>query len=133
MCNAPIVARPLPQGLIAQFLTRTLSKTARPAANPYFCRYTLMPMANCSVQKAIARMNKQYTPIPCAVYSELELMIMHREQLRLCYIGAGEIMRIEPLYPTDLRTRSKGEYLIAQSAGACRVLRLDRIRSFDII
>ncbi|MDX1335045.1 MAG: transcriptional antiterminator, Rof [Gammaproteobacteria bacterium] len=79
-------------------------------------------------------MNKKYTPIPCALYSELELMIMHGEQLRLCYIGAREIMRIEPLQPTDLRTRSKGEYLIAQTTdGACRVLRLDRIRSFDII
>ena len=30
-------------------------------------------MANCSVQKAIARMNKQYTPIPCALYSELDI------------------------------------------------------------
>jgi Rho-binding antiterminator len=79
-------------------------------------------------------MNKQYTPISCAIYSELELMIMHHEQLRLCYLGARNMMRIEPLFPQDLRTRHKGEFLIAQNpAGVIRVLRLDRIHSLDIL
>jgi Rho-binding antiterminator len=79
-------------------------------------------------------MNKQYTPIPCATYSELELMIMHTEKLRLSFIAAGNMMRIESLFPQDLRTHKKGEYLIAESpSGVSRVLRLDRIRSFEIV
>jgi transcriptional antiterminator Rof (Rho-off) len=44
------------------------------------------------------------------------------------------MMRIEPIYPQDLRTHRKGEYLIAQNpSGVNRVMRLDRIRSFEII
>jgi Rho-binding antiterminator len=77
-------------------------------------------------------MNKDYTPIGCALYSEYELLIMHREPLRLSYLGAGNRSRIETLMPVNLRTHRKAEYLIARNpAGICRVLRLDRIRAFD--
>jgi Rho-binding antiterminator len=77
-------------------------------------------------------MNKDYTPIACGLYSEYELLIMHREPLRLSYLGARNRSRIETLTPIDLRTRRKAEYLIARNPnGICRVLRLDRIRAFD--
>jgi Rho-binding antiterminator len=77
-------------------------------------------------------MNKDYTPIACELYSEYELHIMHRDHLKLSYLGAGQLSRIETLRPVNLRTRNKAEYLIARSLnGVSRVLRLDRIRTFE--
>jgi Rho-binding antiterminator len=77
-------------------------------------------------------MNKDYTPIACALYSEFELHIMHQDPLKLCYLGARNLSRIETLLPINLRTRKKAEFLIARSlSGVSRVLRLDRIRSID--
>lgn len=79
-----------------------------------------------------ATMNKDYTPIGCELYSEYELLILRKKRLRLHYQGPGKRTRIETLLPVNLRTRSKGEYLIARSPnGITRVLRLDRIRGFN--
>lgn len=77
-------------------------------------------------------MNKNYTPIACNLYSEYELHIMHQDHLKLSYLGANNLTRIETLLPINLRTRKKAEYLIARSlSGVSRVLRLDRIRAFE--
>lgn len=77
-------------------------------------------------------MNKDYTPIACNLYSEYELHIMHQDRLKLSYVGASNLTRIETLLPINLRTRKKAEYLIARSlSGVSRVLRLDRIRAFE--
>jgi Rho-binding antiterminator len=79
-------------------------------------------------------MNKHYTPIECGRYSELELAIMHKHFLKVSFLGCGGLMHIETLRPVDLRTRKKGEYLIAVSLGGIhRVLRLDRIHRFEPI
>ena len=75
-----------------------------------------------------------YQPIDCATYSEYELAIMRACRLKLCWRGRGGIDRVETLLPTDLRTRSHAEYLIARNLqGAIRVLRLDRIRLQEVL
>ena len=79
-------------------------------------------------------MTKQYTPIECGRYSELELAIMHKEFLKISFLGSGGIMHIETMRPVDLRTYKKAEFLIAVSlAGIHRVLRLDRLHRFEPI
>jgi Rho-binding antiterminator len=79
-------------------------------------------------------MTKQYTPIECGRYSELELAIMHKEFLKISFLGSGGLMHIETLRPVDLRTYKKAEFLIAVSlSGVHRVLRLDRLHRFESI
>lgn len=69
-----------------------------------------------------------YKPISCELYSHYELSIMHEDLLQLHWKQHG-LDHIESLLPTNLRTRCKGEYLIARTAnGLSRVLRLDRIQ-----
>ena len=79
-------------------------------------------------------MNKKYTPISCEIYSNYELAIIRRCLLRVVWEGAGGIDRIETLKPSDLRTRRSAEFMIARNQlGHRRVLRLDRIKSAEII
>lgn len=73
--------------------------------------------------------DEHYAPIPCAVYSDYELAIMHRQRLRLAWRD-GEGKHLAILLPLDLQTRSGAEFLIAQRAtGETLSLRLDRILS----
>lgn len=79
-------------------------------------------------------MTKDYTPIPCAVYNRYEVAILSRTSLRIMWHGARGIDRVETLTPTDLRTRSGAEFMIARNRlGHRRVLRLDRIRTAEPI
>lgn len=79
-------------------------------------------------------MNKDYTPIPCAIYSTYEMSILNRQKLRIVWHGSRKVDRIETLIPMDLRTRSGAEYLIARNQiGQSRVIRLDRILSTEPI
>jgi Rho-binding antiterminator len=72
-----------------------------------------------------------YSPIDCALYSQLELAILRRRALRLRWVGRG-MSHIEVVYPEDLRTRRHAEYLVLGDAlGRRRFLRLDRIVGFD--
>ncbi len=74
-------------------------------------------------------MNKDYVPIPCAIYNRYEHAILNRYRLRIVWHGARDIDRIETLTPMDLRTRSGAEYMIAKNQiGQSRVIRLDRIK-----
>ncbi len=77
-------------------------------------------------------MNRDYTPIPCAIYSRYEVAILYGLRLRIVWRGARAIDRVETLRPMDLRTRSGAEYMIARNhIGQRRVMRLDRIRRAD--
>lgn len=79
-------------------------------------------------------MNRTYRPIPCSLYSQYELAILSRQRLRVAWRAAGGRPRVETLRPIDLRTRSGGEYMITRGLrGQIRVLRLDRIRSVDVM
>lgn len=73
-------------------------------------------------------MTRDYIPIPCALYSEYELAILRRRTLRVRWKDRYGMDRVETLRPTDLRTRRRGEFMIARNQyGHRRVLRLDRI------
>jgi Rho-binding antiterminator len=73
-------------------------------------------------------MTREYTPIPCALYSEYELAIMRRRTLKVRWKDRYGMDRVETLRPTDLRTRRHAEFMIARNQlGQQRVLRLDRI------
>jgi Rho-binding antiterminator len=79
-------------------------------------------------------MNKDYTPIPCSIYNHYETSILNRRKLRIVWHGSRDIDRVETLTPSDLRTRSGAEYMIAKNQiGQSRVIRLDRIRSAEPI
>jgi Rho-binding antiterminator len=74
-----------------------------------------------------------YSPMDCAQYSRLELAILRRHALRLRWVWRG-ITHLELVQPVDLRTRRHAEYLILRDALARRrILRLDRIRRFDVL
>ncbi len=72
-----------------------------------------------------------YTPIPCGVYSEYEVAIMHREILRLHWRDETGMDHIDRVIPLDLQTRDHCEYLQARDcADNSRLeIRLDRIIS----
>lgn len=75
--------------------------------------------------------SEDYTPIPCEVYSQFEVAIMHRDILRLHWRDSAGMDHIDRVMPTDLQTRNHGEYLIATDCadGSALEIRLDRILS----
>jgi len=73
-------------------------------------------------------MERDYTPISCALYSEYELAIMRGRTLKVRWKDRYGMDRVEQLKPSNLRTRNHGEFMIARNQlGQRRVLRLDRI------
>jgi len=73
-----------------------------------------------------------YVPIDCGLYSEYELAIMHRDRLRLSWRDSSGNVHIGIVTPTDLRTRSGAEFMIAtEQDGATLEIRLDRIMQFS--
>jgi Rho-binding antiterminator len=69
-----------------------------------------------------------YRPIPCALYSQYELAILHRSTLRLRWRDGDGVTHLETLAPEDLETRSGEEFLLARNiAGEPLRVRLDRI------
>lgn len=81
-------------------------------------------------------MNKdenQYEPISCALYSEFELAIMHRQKIKLVWHEDGQT-RIATITPLDLNTKNHQEFLIAEDhKGQDLHIRLDYIRQQDFI
>jgi transcriptional antiterminator Rof (Rho-off) len=79
-------------------------------------------------------MNRPYQPIPCALYSEYELVIIRHQALRVSWQDGRGVTRVETLKPCNLRTRAHQEFMIAHTLGGARlVLRLDRIQRAEII
>lgn len=73
-------------------------------------------------------MSDHYTPIDCALHSQYELHIMHRDRLRLGWHDEAGHEHLEVVRPRDLRTESGGEYLVCERGDGTEVaLRLDRI------
>ncbi len=75
-----------------------------------------------------------YTPIPCALYDNYEIAIMHGEQLQLVWIDGAQRHNISVVTPIDLKTRQGAEFLIATTEdGKTLQLRLDHIQSFKSV
>jgi Rho-binding antiterminator len=76
-------------------------------------------------------MTRDYRPIPCQMYAELEVAIMHQIRLRLAWHTTDREARLEQVLPVNLRTREREEYLLAEdSGGHVLEIRLDRISRF---
>ncbi len=69
-----------------------------------------------------------YTPISCAVHSEYELAILHKQQLHLTWLDADNQQQTAYVIPVDIRTREHQEFLVADLPDKTRLeIRLDRI------
>lgn len=69
-----------------------------------------------------------YRPIACAIYSEYELAIMHRDPLRLSWRAPDGSLHLTTLLPVDLETCNSEEFLIGRALdGQTLRLRLDWI------
>jgi len=74
-----------------------------------------------------------YKPITCGLYSEYELAIMRRIQLRLGWLGDNGQQHIGAVQPLDLYTRQHVEYLLVRSLDKQQhEIRLDRIISSNV-
>lgn len=70
----------------------------------------------------------RYTPVSCALYRALELAILRREALRLCWHSADGLTHLAVVQPRDLITREHAEFLrLAAPAAGEFELRLDCI------
>lgn len=79
-------------------------------------------------------MTTDYRPIPCQMYAELEVAIMHQIRIRMAWHTVEGRTRLEQVLPVDLRTREHEEYLLAEdSHGYPLEVRLDRISRFTPI
>lgn len=71
---------------------------------------------------------KDYRPIACRVYAELELAIMRHVPLRIAWRTDSGRYSLETLEPQDVQVRCRAEYLLARGRdGRQRNIRLDRI------
>lgn len=72
-------------------------------------------------------MNDTYQPINCDDYDNLELACQHHLLLALT-LKDGEELQAKA---SDLVSRKNVEYLVVETAGTSRELRLDKIASFS--
>lgn len=72
-------------------------------------------------------MNDEYQPINCDDYDNLELACQHHLVLTL-KLRSGEVVEAKA---KDLLMRKKVEYLVVETSGEQRDLRLDHIESFS--
>jgi transcriptional antiterminator Rof (Rho-off) len=76
----------------------------------------------------------EYIPVKCSIYAQYELAILKGQALRIAWTGSKQQSHLETLYPVDLRTRWRSEFMIAHNRlGQQRVLRLDRIQSATVL
>ena len=74
-----------------------------------------------------------YKPIACGLYSEYELAIMRRTQLRLSWADTQGQQHIGNVLPLDLQTRKRVEYLLVRAIDNTQhEIRLDKIISSNV-
>ena len=79
-------------------------------------------------------MNTPYQPISCALHSEYELAIMHKNNLELIYIDKNQKQQTIKVFPVDIQTSQGAEYLIARSEhNENHRIRLDQILEMRIL
>lgn len=75
---------------------------------------------------------KDYVPVSCDMHSELELTIMHGQQIQCHWQDAFEEKRAT-ISPVDIITRNSEEFLSARVFDQLIEIRLDRIFSYKNI
>ena len=72
-----------------------------------------------------------YRPVDCALYARLELAVLRRQAVMLCWRDGAGVTHLERVLPADLETRDGEEFLhFRTAAGVARRARLDRIIEF---
>ena len=73
--------------------------------------------------------NDDYKPVSCAMHSELELAIMHKQVMELCWQNESGEMRTENVVPVDIITSNHAEFLVVKTDNNQSVsIRLDQIK-----
>lgn len=74
-----------------------------------------------------------YQPIPCALYSQYEIAVLHRTPIRMRWRDTDGVTYLEMLIPEDLVTWEGEEFLVARNAaGESRRVRLDRLAAISV-
>ncbi len=74
-----------------------------------------------------------YQPIACALHSEYELAIMHRQKLKLKWHDDTGAIHSATVLPLDLQTKNHEEFLLVAYDGKQESIRLDRITDRQIV
>ncbi len=74
-----------------------------------------------------------YQPIACALHSEYELAIMHRQKLQLKWHDAAGVTHSAIVLPLDLQTKNREEFLLVAYDGRHESIRLDRITDRRVV
>lgn len=73
-------------------------------------------------------MNDDYKPVSCAMHSEYELAIMHKQRLVITWKNDLGETRTEEVMPTDIIIRNSAEYLLVlDQYSNNKEIRLDKI------
>ena len=72
-------------------------------------------------------MHRDYQPIACGAYDEIELLAMHRTEVTLVYHAPEQPRRTLQGRIVDTRVHDGAEYLVLEHAGSREELRLDGI------
>lgn len=76
----------------------------------------------------------EYKAIECALHSQYELAIMHKETLLLHWKTKGNIQHKEQVKPLDIITRNRAEFLLIEhNDGKQEEIRLDYIISSETV
>jgi len=75
-----------------------------------------------------------YQAISCDLHSQYELAIMHNNKLQLSWIEDGELVTETDIFPIDVKTKNKAEYLVAKTKDNKNLcIRLDHIKKMRIL
>ncbi len=75
-------------------------------------------------------MDKQYKPIACGLYDELELRALRKQKVKIVFLNNKNENEIDECIIADLFSKDKVEYL---KTDAGKIIRLDNIIELDNI
>lgn len=75
-------------------------------------------------------MDKQYKPIACGLYDELELSALRKQKVKIVFLNDKNENELDEFVIADLFSKDKVEYL---KTDADKIIRLDNIIELDNI
>lgn len=75
-------------------------------------------------------MDKQYKPIACGLYDELELRALRKQKVKIVFLNNKNENELDEFVIADLFSKDKVEYL---KTDADKIIRLDNIIELDNI
>lgn len=78
--------------------------------------------------------DETYQPISCALHSEYELAIMHKQTLHLSWKDEHGNIQSADVMPTNIQTANHQEFLVAKTADNEQLtIRLDHILEMEVV